>query len=130
MPPVWIDRLARVRKTLDSNFGDEMRALPRAVSQYNGAVADATRAEFDFIALLKIGEGNSPNLQGGIRSTWKARLPAGSAEMRVDVTVYPLAETLKDGDHVRANNRDEAVFEINRIDRSQRNRLVFMLTRL
>lgn len=130
MPPAWIDRLARVRKTLDTNFGDELRALPRAVSQYNGNVADTARAEFDFVALLKVGTGDTPNLEGGIKSSWKVRLPAGKAEMRVDADVYPAIETLKPGDQIRAKNRDDATFEIDRVDRNQRNRLVFQLTRV
>lgn len=128
--PIWQDRLTRVRKSLDTNWGDEVRAIPRETSQYSGSIDDASRPQFDFIGLLLIGEGKSSNLDGGLRSSWRARIPTGQAELRVDVSVYPAAEALREGDHIVATNRDGALFEINRIDPDQRNRLVFVLTRL
>lgn len=129
--PVWQDRIARVRQSVDRELGDEIRVLPKDTStggQYGGVTPDINRPEFDVVGVLRIGEGQSSNMEGGIKSEWKIRLPAGTAELRVDPARFPLALKVVEGDMLRAKNRNNQLFQVNRVDRLNRLRVVFTLT--
>ena len=97
-------------------------------SQYGGsASADPDRAEFDFSAMLLVGQGEAGNLAGGNSVTWLSRIPLGEAEMQVDPDAWPAARSLRPGDRIVADDRGDVSFEIARAEGRRRNRLVFRL---
>lgn len=125
--PVWPDRLARVRASVDRELADLLTAHPQRLSQYGGAAPDPDRPAFDLAGILLVGEGGESDLSGGNSGTWLARIPVGEAELQLDPAGWPAARNLRKGDLVVATQRGGAVYEIARVDPPRRNRIVLRL---
>ncbi|AXS39263.1 hypothetical protein [Breoghania sp. L-A4] len=124
----WKTRLAFARRAIDAEFGETFRVEPMRKSQYQGAVADPDRAPFTLeIAHLR-NHGGEDDLGGAGSKSWSVLIAGGAAELHVDPDSYPLARTILKGDQIVALDRNsEPRFEVARLDRDQRNRLVFQL---
>jgi hypothetical protein len=130
MPSGWKARLPRVREINDRFHGEAVRLLPMREDAYAGAVEDTDRQAVDLVAVLRVGAGGDANLNGSNEAAWSARVPVFPATLHVDTDRYPLAGTVGRGDHILALDRDQVRFEVARIDRRQRSRLVLQLTAL
>lgn len=126
--PVWQDRLARVRKAVDREIAEAVRVVPmRAASQYAGPSPDPAREVLDLAGVLHVGEGDQTNLDGGMKTSWMARIPVGKAEVHVDPVRFPAILEVRQGDRIEAVDRGGVAFEVARIDRNRRNRLTLRL---
>ncbi len=126
MPPLWRDRLARVRRAVDSQLADAVTVSPQACSDYaNGP--DPERPPFPLAGVLVAGEGDQASLGGTNARSWRASIPAGEAELHVDPEAWPTVLEVRQGDHLTADDRGGAPYEVLRIDRSQRNRIILRL---
>jgi len=126
MPPIWRDRLARVRQAVDGQFGEAVTVTPHVTGDF-ATGPDLARPSFPLAGVLTTGQGDQSNLGGGDARSWRASIPVGEAELHVDPDTWPAVATVQIGDHLTADDRDAASFEVLRIDRGHRNRIVLRL---
>lgn len=131
MPPVWKERLARVRRAVDANFGDTVRVTPMLRggrdAQYLGRVADPDRPSFECIAILQVKAGDTSGQARPANEDEALRMPVGDIFLHVDPDTYPDILGVTNGDVVEALDRGGERFEVIRPDRRMRNRMVFRL---
>lgn len=105
-------RLARVRGAVDREHAEPIRVLPTRPGDF-GAIDDPDRVAFDAVAIPIVSEASERNLSGG---------------RAIDPAAWPLAPSVRVGDAVVLVDRD-ATFEVARVDRDGRSRLVWRLSR-
>jgi hypothetical protein len=127
MPPVWKERLARVRQANDANFGEAFSATPTVRDQYVGSTPDPDRPAFSFTGILKVTDGERSGLARPANEDIENRPTVGDTILHVDPDTYPAIIGLTVGDVVSADDRGGVRYEISRVDRRMRNRLVFRL---
>lgn len=109
-------------------FGEEVVVTPGSMGDERWQ-ADPERPAFDAIVHPVFSAGDETSLAGGRTSAWMARLAVGPASVEVDFTAYPAALSARTKDRLTLTARN-AIFEINRVDRQGRNRLVWSLVKL
>ncbi len=126
MTAPWKDDLAAVREITDETFGETVTVTPWASGDWSSG-PDASRPPFDVLAVLVVGAGDQANLSGGDGTSWRARIPVGSAELHVDSDRFPDILGARQDDRIEAPERGGQEYEILRVDRGQKNRLVLRL---
>lgn len=126
MLPIWRDRLARVRRAVDAHLGESVTVTPQAAGDF-ATGPDPSRSAFPLAGVLVTGQGDQSNLDGGEARSWRASIPVGEAELHVDPDAWPAVTAVQTGDHLTADERDGTPYEVLRIDRGQRNRIVLRL---
>ncbi len=124
----WKNHLAGLRQVVDANLGERFKVEPMLTGQY-GSGPDPARPVFDIEqAHLRVAGGQDD--LGGIGSrSWSTLLAGGEAEIHIDPEIYPSATSLRKGDQITALNRaGEPRFEVSRLDRDQKSRLVIQLS--
>lgn len=92
----------------------------------NGKV-DPAREAVEIEAILRVGQGESTNLTGGVARNWHARIKAGKAQLHIDRATYEGPELLKE-DKVRAITRPGSPwFQVLEVDDRSHTRLVLQL---
>lgn len=125
MTAPWQEDLAAVREIVDETLGEAITVTPWVQGDYVSG-PDPARPPFDVTAVLVVGAGDEANLSGGSGTTWRLMIPVGSAELHVDPDRFPGMLGVRQGDRVTAPVRGQD-FEVLRIDRGQKNRLVLRL---
>ncbi len=109
-------------------FGEEAVVTPGSMGDERWQ-ADPTRPAFDTIVHPVFAAGDDASLAGSRSGGWMARIPIGPASVEVDFVAYPKALAVRPKDRLTLPARN-TTFEINRIDRQGRDRLVWSLVRL
>jgi len=126
MPPDWRDNLTRVRRAVDTHFAEAVTVTPQAMGDFASG-PDPERPAFTLAGVLVVGEGDQATLGGADARSWRASIPVGEAEVHVDPDTWPDVVTVEAGDHLTAEDRGGTPYEVLRIDRGQRNRVVLRL---
>ncbi|MBB4287671.1 hypothetical protein [Roseospira goensis] len=126
MPPIWRDRLARVRQAVDGQFGEAVTVTPQAAGDFSSG-PDPARPAFPLVGVLVTGQGDQSNLDGGAARSWRVSIPVSEAELHVDPDAWPGVLDVRQGDHLTADDRGGTPYEVLRIDRGHRNRIVLRL---
>jgi len=109
-------------------FGEEAKVKPGNMGDERWE-ADPARQAFDVVVHPVFSAGDEASLAGGRTNGWMARLAIGPASVEVDFKAYPEALSAKAKDRLTLTARN-ATFEINRVDRQGRDRLVWSLVKL
>ena len=109
-------------------FGEEVVVTPGSMGDEHWQ-ADPTRPAFGAIIHPVFAAGDEASLAGGRSGGWMARISVGPASVEIDFFAYPQALAVRPKDRLTMPARN-TTFEINRIDRQGRDRLVWSLVRL
>jgi hypothetical protein len=109
-------------------FGEDAKVMPGNMGDERWE-ADPSRPAFDVIIHPVFSTGDETSLAGGRTNGWMARLAIGPASVEVDFIAYPAALSTKAKDRLTLTARN-ATFEIARVDRQGRDRLVWSLVRI
>lgn len=109
-------------------FGEEVQVTPGIMGDERWQ-ADPSRAAFAAIVHPLFSPGDDSSLAGSKGGAWMARIAVGPASVEVDFVAYPDAISVRRKDRVTLTQRGET-FEIDRVDRQGRGRLVWSLVRL
>lgn len=120
-------RLARVRGAVDREHGEPIRVLPKIVGDF-GRTDDPDRAAFDAVGVPIVAAASERNLSGGRALGWTAQVAVQPVALAVDPVAWPAAPTVVVGDAVELVARS-VTFEVARVDRDGRSRLVWSLAR-
>lgn len=120
--------MRRAMAIVDRQLGEEVRVVPLSAASEYGTPQQGDA--FTLTGVLTVGEGEESGLAGNRVQSWRARLPRGEAELAVDPAAYPAARTIVKGEIIEttAEFRDGARYQVTRVDRGQKGRLVFRLT--
>lgn len=109
-------------------FGEEVQVTPGTMGDERWE-ADPARPPFAAIVHPVFSAGDDSTLSGGKSGSWMARIAVGPASVEVDFTAYPEALGVRRKDRLTMPARG-ATFEIDRVDRQGRDRLVWSLVRI
>lgn len=113
---------AAVVAAVDRAFAEPVRLLPL----FEAAV-DSSREAVDFLAVLRVGEGDQSNFDGGRDRSWRTQLGSGQAELHISRIDYPTLR-IRQGDKIVALSRPgEPMWEVLRPDDRGDSRLVLEL---
>ncbi len=120
-------RLARVRGAVDREHGEPVRIEPKILGEF-GRADDPARPAFDAVGVPIVSTGTQRNLSGGRAMDWTAQVGVQAVALAIDASAWPRAGTVGVGDAVLFTERG-AAFEVVRIDRDGRSRLLWRLGR-
>ncbi|WP_245384556.1 hypothetical protein [Rhizobium leguminosarum] len=106
---------------------DDKLAEPVRLSFMKNGQTDPDRLQRQIDAMLRTGEEKPVGSDGGSDKTWRTKIAAGQAELRVDRAKYPDVDFEK-GDAIRAMSRPgEPLFEVLSVNRRDHSRLIVRL---
>ena len=110
---------------------DHVFAEPVRLSFFKSGVLDPSRPAIEIEAVLRVGEGKTTNVSGGMAQSWRTRIVADKAQLHIDREKYPdlvVPNTTSEKPKVRALSRHgQPWFEVADVDDRSHTRLVLNL---
>jgi len=123
------DLISEAMVVIDEHLGERVRVVPMKSSQYSGGIADPDRDPFELVGQLGGPTASDINLAGNRNNTWDARVGIGETMFAVDPVRFPASLTAQKGDRAEVidAHRVGVTYQIVRVDRGQKSRLIFDL---